>query len=117
MTASRQHQLYKEDFKMNHPEVVLLVRFKTLLSPEEVAKVAEERSAEFKALKRLQQKYYLQDVASGEYAGLYLWKSSESLAEYRDSELRASIAGAYQVQSEPRVEVYRVVKTLRDDTT
>jgi hypothetical protein len=63
----------------------------------------------------LQQKYYLQDVASGEFAGLYLWKSPEALAEFRDSELRATIAKAYQVQGEPRVEVYRVAKTLRDD--
>lgn len=100
---------------MNHPEVVLLVRFKTSLSPEEVAKVAEERAPEFKALQGLLQKYYIQDVASGEYAGLYLWKSPEAMAEYRDSELRDSIAAAYQVQSEPRVEVYRVAKTLRDD--
>lgn len=63
---------------MNHPEVVLLVRFKTSLSPEEIARVAEERTPEFKALKGLQQKYYIRDVASGEYAGLYLWKSTGS---------------------------------------
>ena len=99
---------------MKHPEVVLLVRFKTPLSREKVTKVAEERAPEFKALEGLHQKYYLQDVASGEYAGLYLWKSSEALAEYRDSDLRASIAEAYQVQGEPRVEVYKVAKTLRD---
>lgn len=100
---------------MNHPEVVLLVQFKTSLSLEEVRKVAEERAPEFRALEGLQQKYYLQEVASGEYAGLYLWKTPEALAEYRDSELRASIAKAYQVQGEPRVEVYRVAKTLRDE--
>lgn len=100
---------------MNHPEVVLLVRFKTSLSLDEVREVAEERAPEFRAIEGLQQKYYLQEVASGEYAGLYLWKTPEALAEYRDSELRASIAEAYQVQGEPRVEVYRVAKTLRDE--
>jgi len=35
---------------MYHPKVVLLVRFKTSLSLDEVAKVAEERAPEFKAL-------------------------------------------------------------------
>ena len=100
---------------MNHPEAVLLVRFKTLLSFEDVLKVAEERAPDFRALEGLQQKYYLQDVHSGEYAGLYLWKSSDALAEYRDSELKASIAKAYQVQGEPRVQVYRVAKALRYD--
>ena len=100
---------------MNHPEIILLVRFKSALSFEEVAKVAQERSPDFEALEGLQQKYYLQETSSGEYAGLYLWKSPAALAEYRDSELRASIAKAYQVQGEPQVEVYKVVKTLRDD--
>jgi hypothetical protein len=100
---------------MNHPQLVLLVRFKTSLSLEEVARVAGERAPEFRALEGLQQKYYLQDVASGQYGGLYLWKSPEALAAYRDSELRASIAEAYQVKGEPRVEVYKVVKSLRDD--
>lgn len=100
---------------MNHPEIILLVRFKSALSFEEVAKVAQERSPDFEALEGLQQKYYLQETSSGEYAGLYLWKSPAALAEYRDSELRASIAKAYQVQGEPQVEVYKVVKALRDD--
>jgi heme-degrading monooxygenase HmoA len=76
----------------------------------EVRKVAEERAQEFKALEGLYQKYYLQDLTTGEYAGLYLWKSPESLAEFRDSALRASIAAAYQIEGEPRVEVYRVAK-------
>jgi hypothetical protein len=77
--------------------------------------VVNERAPEFRALAGLQQKYYLQDAASGEYAGLYLWKSPESLAEYRDSELRASIAKAYKTQGEPRVEVYKVLMPLRDE--
>ena len=101
---------------MNHPTLVLLVRFKTSLSLEEVTKVVEERAPEFRALAGLQQKYYLQDVTSGEYAGLYLWESPDTLAAYRDSELRASIAEAYQVQGEPRVEVYKVFKSLRGDS-
>lgn len=100
---------------MANPEVVLLVRFKSALSLEEASTVMERRAPGFRALAGLQQKYYLQDAASGEFAGLYLWESPEALAEYRDSELRASIAKAYQAEGEPRVEVYRVMKTLRED--
>ena len=100
---------------MNEPAFTLLVRFKSALSLEEVMKVVEERAPEFRALKGLQQKYYLQDAATGEYAGLYLWESPNALAAYRNSELRASIAEAYQAEGEPRVEIYRVIKTLRDD--
>ncbi len=100
---------------MNEPVLVLLVRFTSPLKLDEVMKVVEERAPEFRALAGLQQKYYLQDAATGEYAGLYLWDSPEALGAYRESELRASIARAYQAEGEPRVDVYRVFKTLREE--
>ena len=99
---------------MSEPDLVLLVRFKSRLTFDEVATIVEERAPEFKALTGLQQKYYLQDVATGECGGLYLWDSADSLAAYRESELQATIAEAYQTEGEPRIEVYRVFKTLRD---
>lgn len=99
---------------MANPELILLVKFKSSLSLDQVVKIAEERASEFRALGGLQQKYYLQDSASGEYAGLYLWESAEAFDEYRDSELRASIASSYQVEGEPRIEVFKVLMTLRD---
>ena len=68
----------------------------------------------FRALAGLQQKYYLQDARTGEYGGCYLWDSTDAMAEYQQSELRATIAQAYEVEGEPRIEVYRIVKTLRD---
>ena len=100
---------------MTHPTVVLHVRFKSSLSLDEVMKVVKERAPEFRALAGLQQKYYLHDTASGEYAGLYLWESPQALAAYRDSELRATIAKAYKTQGEPRVEVYKVLMPLREE--
>jgi heme-degrading monooxygenase HmoA len=100
---------------MNEPALVLLVRFKSRLTFEEVMKVVEDRAPEFRALAGLQQKYYLHDEATGEVAGLYLWESAEAFTAYRESELRASIAQAYQAEGDPRVEVFRVVKTLRTE--
>lgn len=100
---------------MSNPTLAFLVRFRSSLSPEEVTTVMKERAPEFRALAGLQQKYYMQDAATGEYAGLYLWESEEAFAAYRDSELRATIAEAYQVEGEPRLELYRVVMPLRDD--
>jgi heme-degrading monooxygenase HmoA len=87
------------------------------LTLDEVTKVAADRAPEFRALAGLQQKYYLQGETAGEYAGLYLWESPDGLAAYRESELRASIGAAYRVEGEPRVEVYRVLSTLRDEAT
>ena len=100
---------------MNQVELTLLVRFKSKLPFDEVMRIVEERAPEFRALAGLQQKYYLHDPATGDICGLYLWESQEAFDAYRQSELRATIAKAYQAEGEPRVEVYRVVKTLRDD--
>ena len=99
---------------MSQPVLALLVRFRSALPYDEIVKVVEERAPEFAALGGLQQKYYLHDPATGEIGGLYLWESPEALAESRDSELRATIAAAYQAVDEPRVEVYRVIKALRE---
>jgi heme-degrading monooxygenase HmoA len=99
---------------MSQPELVLLVRLRSSLPRDEVVRVMRERMPEFRALEGLQQKYYLEDVTSGEYAGLYLWRSPADLAHYSASELRASIAEAYGGEGEPRVEVYSVMALLRD---
>lgn len=99
---------------MSKPSLILLVKFKSPLNLEEVEKVVDSRIEEFRALKGLQQKYYLQDPATQEYAGLYLWDSKEDFEAYRDSELRATIAKAYQTQGEPRIELFRVLKPLRE---
>lgn len=100
---------------MTETALVLLVRIKSALSTDEVMEVVEERAPEFRALDGLRQKYYLKDTATGEVAGLYLWDSAGAAADYRDSELRASIAQAYQADGEPRVEVFQVLKTLREE--
>ena len=98
---------------MPQPSLILLVKFTSRLSFDEVVRVIDRRADEFRALKGLQQKYYLQDAATREYAGLYLWESREDFLVYRDSKLRASIAKAYQTEGEPRIEVFNVIKPLR----
>ena len=98
---------------MPQPSLILLVKFTSRLSFDEVVRVIDRRADEFRALKGLQQKYYLQDAATREYAGLYLWESREDFLVYRDSKLRAGIAKAYQTEGEPRVEVFNVIKPLR----
>jgi heme-degrading monooxygenase HmoA len=99
---------------MARPRVVFLAKFNSPLTLEEVESVAASRIEQFRALPGLQQKYHLQDAASDEYAGLYLWESEEALIEFRDSELRATIAEAYQTQGEPRIEVFNIFEILRD---
>ena len=98
---------------MSQPAVVLLVRFKSSLSLDEITEVVNSRIDQFRALDGLTQKYYLHDKQTGEIAGLYFWDSAESLAEYQRSELRSTIAAAYSAVGAPRVEVYDILEVLR----
>jgi hypothetical protein len=99
---------------MSQPTLVVLVRLRSSLPRDEVVRVMRERMPQFRAIEGLQQKYYLEDAEAGEYAGLYLWRGPADLAEFNESELRASIAEAYGVVGEPRVEAYTVLTPLRE---
>lgn len=98
---------------MRSPQYILLVKFKSPLDLEAAEQVIDSRLPEFRALSGLQQKYYTWEPATGEYAGVYLWDSAEALQEFRESELRKTIALAYQTIGQPRVEVLQVLKPLR----
>jgi hypothetical protein len=96
-----------------HPKVLLIVRFKSSLPPDELERRYKKRLPEFRALPGLIQKYYLYDPLSDEWGGLYLWDSQESLDEYMASDLRKSIPETYQIVESPRLETITVVETLR----
>lgn len=95
--------------------IVQFVKFKSGLSDAQVRQTIEERAPEFRALPGLLQKYYLQDKATGEYAGVYIWDSEESMQLFRQSDLARSIPAAYQVEASPKVEVYDMVTPLRSE--
>ena len=99
---------------MASPALILRVKFRSKLTLEEVTKIIEERADDFRALSGLQQKFYLLNRETGEYGGLYLWESESAFHDYRQSELRATIASAYQTEGDPDIEVFEVIKTLRE---
>jgi hypothetical protein len=95
------------------PGILLIVKFKTSLSREEMERRYKERLPQFQALPGLIQKYYLYDSSSEEWGGLYLWDSQSSLDSYLESDLRKSIPEVYQIEGTPRIEKIAVVDTLR----
>lgn len=99
---------------MSKPSIVFMAKFRPGVPFDEARRVAEERLDAFRAVPGLVQKYYLRESATGEVAGLYFWESPEALSEFAQSELRATIAEAYQVEGEPRVEVFEIFEVLRD---
>ena len=98
-----------------HPAVLLIVRFKSSLSPDELERRYKERFPKFRALPGLLQKYYLRDASTGEWGGLYLWDSQASLDEFLASDLRKSIAETYEFTEAPRIETPTVIDVLRTD--
>lgn len=99
---------------MSQPTYAVLVRLKSELDREAIVRIMKERAPEFRALDGLEQKYYLEGQEPGAYGGFYLWRSLDDVEQYRESELAATIAAAYQGVGEPTVDVFKVVMPLRD---
>jgi heme-degrading monooxygenase HmoA len=93
--------------------IVQLVKYKTGLSDEEALETIAERAAHYESLPGLRQKLYIRDQATGEYGGIYIWEDENSMREFRESDLAATISAAYRVEGQPRVEIFEVVSVLR----
>lgn len=97
------------------PVVLLIVRgLKSKLPREEFERRYKERLPLFRDVKGLVQKYYAYDEATKEWAGIYLWDSEDALARYLESDLRKSIASAYELSEAPRLERFPIVDILRE---
>ena len=93
--------------------VVQIVKLESALAEDELLEIAHERAPQFRALEGLVQKYYVR-LDAGEFAGIYVWDSMESLLAFRESDLAKSIAAAYRVVEPPVIEVGEVLFPLRD---
>jgi hypothetical protein len=90
-----------------------IVKLKTSLSESELLAIAHERAPQFRAIDGLVQKYYIRLQGKGEFAGVYLWDSKESLTAFQESKLAKSIPAAYSVVEPPVVEVGEILFPLR----
>jgi hypothetical protein len=84
------------------------------MSDQEVLATYQARAARYRALPGLVDKYYLRFDASGEHGAVYVWRSPEALAEFRASELGASIPDVLQVVGAPEVTIGTIVMQLRE---
>lgn len=94
--------------------ILQTVTFSSGLSEEELLRIARQRVPQFRAIPGLLQKYYVKGNEPGQYRGVYIWDSVESLEEFRHSDLAASIPTAYQVLAPPKVERMEILFPLRD---
>jgi heme-degrading monooxygenase HmoA len=94
--------------------VVQIIKIKSELSEEELLKVARERALKFKAIPGLLQKYYVKLSRPGEYGGIYVWDSKESMRAFKESDLAAGIPQAYSVVEGPDIEILEMLFQLRE---
>ena len=93
--------------------IVQIIKLKSNLPEEELLRRAKEREPQFKAIPGLLQKYYVKFGKSGQYGGIYVWDSPESLKSYRESDIAASIPEVYEIIEAPNVEILDVLFQLR----
>ncbi len=93
--------------------IMQIVRLKSELTEEELLKKAKERESQFKAIPGLVQKYYIKSGSKGEFGGVYIWDSQESLNKFRNSDLAATIAKAYKTVEPPSVEIVDILFELK----
>ena len=94
--------------------ILQIIRLKSALSEEELLKRAKQREPQFQALPGLLQKYYVKTGKDGEFGGIYIWDSQESLQAFRKSDLAKSIPGAYEVSEVPDIETLDILFQLRN---
>jgi heme-degrading monooxygenase HmoA len=94
--------------------IIQIIKLKSELSEEKLLQTAREREPNFKAIPGLLQKYYVKLNQEGQYGGVYIWDSKESMQSYRESDLAASIPQAYKLIEAPDIEILDVLFQLRE---
>jgi hypothetical protein len=94
--------------------VILYVRVKSDLDPEELERRLNERKPRFLQIPGLVQKIYGRDDASGDVCGIYFFENKEALDAFRETELARTIPTAYEA-TDIRREVYEVLYPLRPE--
>jgi heme-degrading monooxygenase HmoA len=95
--------------------VLQIVKMQSGLREADVRRMMDERAPLFRRVRGLLQKYFCRERATGDYPGVYVWDSEESMRKYRQSELARTTPAAYRVEGQPRIEVFDVLFPLRPE--
>ncbi len=94
--------------------ILQVIKLKSNLSEEQLLIKAKEREPLFNKIPGLLQKYYVKTKEPGQYGGVYIWDSTESLQTFRASDLAKSIPEAYEISEAPDIEIMKILFQLRD---
>ncbi len=93
--------------------ILQIIRLTSDLPEEELQKRAKDRAPNFKSISGLLQKYYIKTSNQGEYGGVYIWDSLQSLQAYQQTDLAKSIPEAYAIKGVPDIEIMDIIFQLR----
>jgi heme-degrading monooxygenase HmoA len=96
--------------------IVSVVRFRSMLSEDEVRATFEDRADRYRQVPGLMQKVYLRFRETGGFGAIYLWASEAALRRFRDSDLARSIPEVYRVESVPSAELADVFLVIESNT-
>ena len=94
--------------------ILQIIKLKSNLPEEELLIKAKEREFQFIDIPGLLQKYYVKTSQAGQYGGIYIWESQESLNAYLTSDLAKSIPEAYEIVEAPSIEIMDIIFQLRN---
>jgi hypothetical protein len=100
---------------MTDAEAVLLVKFNSTLSAENLMDVCKADMKTFRTVPGLIQKYYIAEENTGALSGIYIFDTKSARAAFWTSELAKNIPIRYGVIAETlRVEQYDMAIILND---
>jgi hypothetical protein len=94
--------------------IIQIIRFKSELTHDEIKRRFIERSDRYRKVPGLMQKYYVKFTETGEYGGIYVWDSPESLDAWRSGNLSGTLSETYQIEGEPARELTEVMLVLHE---
>jgi hypothetical protein len=94
---------------------ILVVKFHSGLPDSEVRELLDQRLPSVLQVPGLLQKYYARGASTGDYVGVHVFDSEESLVRYRHSEVSRSLPVLYAALEQPRVETFEVLFPLRSE--
>lgn len=92
---------------------MLIMRFSTKKSAEELSQLSEAGFEKFRSLPGLIQKFYVRYEETGEVGGVYLWETGEALQAYLDGPIVKSLPERFELREDPKIEVVDIQYALR----
>jgi len=101
---------------MKNAEAVLLVKFRSTLSPEDLQRTCLEDLDVFRNVPGLLQKYYISEEFTGAISGFYIFENKKARATFWNSELAKNIPARYGgIPESFRIEEYEMAIVLNEE--